>query len=192
MADQPADRKMTPQEIEAAMTAAAGMTPEDTAAPGASDAASDAAIEAAADAILAAAGGGAAAGVGPTSSAATAGAAHPVDPHHATIGTAIPDTFVPPDFGSAPHSPAPSSPLDLLDDVELEVKIELGRTEMYIEDVLRLSVGSVVELNKLAGDPVEVYVNERLVARGEVLVLNENFCVRVNDIINPMGEFDHR
>lgn len=78
--------------------------------------------------------------------------------------------------------------LNLLDDVELEVKIELGRTELYIEDVLRLGVGSVVELDKLAGDPVDIYVNERLVARGEVLVLNENFCVRVNDILSPVPE----
>ncbi len=76
--------------------------------------------------------------------------------------------------------------LELLDDVELNVKIELGRTEMYIEDVLRLGVGSVVELNKLAGDPVDVFVNEQLVARGEVLVLNENFCVRINDILSPI------
>ncbi len=80
------------------------------------------------------------------------------------------------------------SNLDLLDDVELDVKIELGRAEMYVEDVLRLGVGSVVELDKLAGDPVDVYVNDRLVARGEVLVLNDNFCVRVNEILSPANE----
>lgn len=82
--------------------------------------------------------------------------------------------------------------IDLLDDVELDVKIELGRTQMYIEDVLRLGEGSVVSLDKLAGDPVDIYVNERLVARGEVLVLNENFCVRVNDIINPADDEDEK
>ena len=80
--------------------------------------------------------------------------------------------------------------IDLLDDVELDVKIELGRTQMYIEDVLRLGEGSVVELDKLAGDPVDVYVNERLVARGEVLVLNDNFCVRINDIISVNPELE--
>ncbi len=80
-----------------------------------------------------------------------------------------------------------TSTLDLLSDVELDVRIELGRTEMYIEDVLRLGVGAVVELNKLAGDPVDVYVNEQLVARGEVLVLNDNFCVRINDIVEPVA-----
>jgi flagellar motor switch protein FliN len=76
-----------------------------------------------------------------------------------------------------------SGPIELLKDVDLNVKIELGRTRMLIEDVLRLAEGSVVELDKLAGDPVDVYVNEQLVARGEVLVLNDNFCVRVNEIV---------
>ena len=80
--------------------------------------------------------------------------------------------------------------IDLLDDVELSVKIELGRTEMYVENVLRLGVGSVVELDKLAGDPVDIWVNNRLVARGEVLVLNDNFCVRVNEILSPISEPD--
>jgi flagellar motor switch protein FliN/FliY len=78
--------------------------------------------------------------------------------------------------------------IDMLDDVELNVKIELGRTEMYIEDVLQLGVGSVVELNKLAGDPVDIFVNEQLIARGEVLVLNDNFCVRINEILCPMSD----
>jgi flagellar motor switch protein FliN len=79
-------------------------------------------------------------------------------------------------------------PIDMLKDVDLNVKIELGRTRMLIEDVLRLAEGSVVELDKLAGDPVDVYVNEQLVARGEVLVLNDNFCVRVNEIVTVVGE----
>ena len=74
--------------------------------------------------------------------------------------------------------------LDLLRDVELDLKIELGRTQMYLDEVLRLKRGSVVSLDKLAGDPVDVYVNGRLVARGEVLVLNDNFCVRVAELIS--------
>jgi flagellar motor switch protein FliN/FliY len=73
--------------------------------------------------------------------------------------------------------------IDILKDVELNVKIELGRAKMYVEDVLKLSEGSVVELDKLAGDPVDILVNERLVAKGEVLVLNDNFCVRINQIV---------
>ena len=78
----------------------------------------------------------------------------------------------------------PAHAVDMLGDVELDVKIELGRCRMYVGDVLRLSPGSVVELDKLAGDPVDVYVNERLVARGEVLVVNDSFCVRVNDVLS--------
>jgi flagellar motor switch protein FliN/FliY len=75
------------------------------------------------------------------------------------------------------------SSIDLLRDVELNVKIELGRSRMLVDEVLKLSEGSVVDLDKLAGDPVDVFVNDRLVARGEVLVLNDNFCVRVNEIV---------
>lgn len=80
------------------------------------------------------------------------------------------------------------SSIELLRDVELNVKIELGRARMLVEDVLKLCEGSVVELDKLAGDPVDVFVNDRLVARGEVLVLNDNFCVRVNEIIAGMKD----
>ncbi|CAN5863243.1 hypothetical protein BH11PLA1_BH11PLA1_09830 [soil metagenome] len=81
-----------------------------------------------------------------------------------------------------------AAPMDLLGDVNLNVKIELGRTRMLVEDVLRLGEGSVVELEKLAGDPVDVYVNERHVARGEVLVLNDNFCVRISEILSTLDD----
>jgi len=93
-----------------------------------------------------------------------------------------------PDF--SPRTPAPRNDqaIDLLNDVELNVKIELGRANMLIEDVLRLGQGSVVELDKLAGDPVDVLVNDRLVARGEVLVLNDNFCVRISEIVSGVEE----
>jgi flagellar motor switch protein FliN/FliY len=80
------------------------------------------------------------------------------------------------------------SSIELLRDVDLNVKIELGRSRMLVEDVLRLAEGSVVELDKFAGDPVDVFVNDRLVARGEVLVLNDNFCVRVNEIVAGVKE----
>lgn len=90
-----------------------------------------------------------------------------------------------PDFGGKGPTAAEAVTLGLLDDVTLRVKVELGRTQIYIEDVLRLNANSVVELDKAAGDPVDVYVNERHVARGEVLVLNENFCVRISEIIQP-------
>jgi flagellar motor switch protein FliN/FliY len=92
-----------------------------------------------------------------------------------------------PDFTQVLQDAQVSS-IDLLRDVELNVKIELGRARMLVEDVLKLSEGSVVELDKLAGDPVDVFVNDRLVARGEVLVLNDNFCVRVNEIVAGVKE----
>jgi flagellar motor switch protein FliN/FliY len=92
------------------------------------------------------------------------------------------------EFPGAPPS-SESATLDLIRDVELDLKIELGRTHMYLEDVLKLRKGSVVPLDKLAGDPVDVYVNGRLIARGEVLVLNENFCVRVAELIAGVHHF---
>jgi len=87
-----------------------------------------------------------------------------------------------------PSGPAPEGvegTFELLGDVRLKARIELGRRRMYVEDILRLGDGSVVELDKLAGDPVDILVNEVLVARGEVVVLNDNFCVRVTEIISP-------
>ena len=86
------------------------------------------------------------------------------------------------EFAGAPAS-TENTTLDLIRDVELDLRIELGRTHMYLEDVLRLRKGSVVPLDKLAGDPVDVFVNGRLIARGEVLVLNDSFCVRVAELI---------
>jgi flagellar motor switch protein FliN/FliY len=75
--------------------------------------------------------------------------------------------------------------LGSLQDVELDLRVELGRTELLIEEVMKLREGSVVPLDKLAGDPVDIFVNGRMVARGEVLVLNDNFCVRVAEILTP-------
>src|SRR2546430_1186380 len=96
--------------------------------------------------------------------------------------TAPTENFELPNFQQVMRDAQVSS-IDLLRDVEMNVKIELGRARMMVEDVLKLNEGSVVELDKLAGDPVDVFVNDRLVARGEVLVLNDNFCVRVNEIV---------
>ena len=77
--------------------------------------------------------------------------------------------------------------LEALQDVELDLRIELGRTELLIDEVLQLKEGAVVPLDKLAGDPVDILVNGRIIARGEVLVLNDNFCVRVAEILTPSG-----
>ena len=87
-----------------------------------------------------------------------------------------------PEFGgSTPNSD--HATLDQISEVELDIKIELGRTNMYLEDILKLRKGSVVALDKIAGDAVDIFVNERLIARGEVLVLNDNFCVRVAELL---------
>ena len=79
-----------------------------------------------------------------------------------------------------------SRPLDFILDIPLEISVELGRTRMIINELLQLGQGSVVELSKLAGEPLEIYVNGKLVARGEVVVVNEKFGVRVTDIVSPM------
>ncbi len=79
--------------------------------------------------------------------------------------------------------------LDLLMDVMLQVVVELGRTRMPLRQVLDLQQGSVVELDRLAGDAVDVYVNERLIARGEVVVVDDKFGVRITElVINKGGE----
>jgi flagellar motor switch protein FliN len=74
--------------------------------------------------------------------------------------------------------------LDLIMDIPLRVTVELGRTKMVVSELLSLGQGSVVELSKLAGEPLEVLVNNKLVARGEAVVVNEKFGVRLTDIIS--------
>ncbi len=101
--------------------------------------------------------------------------------------SAEPDAFAMPEFSDAESEVDPAS-IDLLSDVNLNVKIELGRTRLLVEDVLKLGEGAVVELDKLAGDPVDIFVNDRHVARGEVLVLNDNFCVRISEILDSIGD----
>ena len=86
------------------------------------------------------------------------------------------------EFGGSPASNDKAT-IDLVRDVELDVKIELGQADMYLEDVLQMKKGSVVPLDKLAGDPVDIFVNGRLIAKGEVLILNDNFCVRITELI---------
>jgi len=87
------------------------------------------------------------------------------------------------DFGAHDQVSIDPKRVTMLSDVKLRVRVELGRSRMLVEDVLQLNEGSVVELQKAAGDPVDIIVNERLIARGEVLVLNDNFCVRINEIV---------
>ena len=89
--------------------------------------------------------------------------------------------------GAPPRAPGPSAApeagLEFLSDVEVNVRIELGTSRMAVQDVLKLGTGSVVPLESLVGDPVNVFVNDRLVAHGEVLVVNDNFAVRITEVI---------
>jgi len=80
----------------------------------------------------------------------------------------------------------PSLDLDFVLDIPLSLNVELGRNRMLISELLQLGQGSVVELTKLAGEPMDVYVNQRLIARGEVVVVNEKFGVRLTDIVSPV------
>ena len=79
---------------------------------------------------------------------------------------------------------APQKNLKLILDIPLRVSVELGRTKMPVSELLNLGQGSVIELNKLAGEPMEVLVNDKLIARGEAVVINEKFGVRLTDIIS--------
>ncbi len=74
--------------------------------------------------------------------------------------------------------------LDMVLDIPLRISVELGRAKILIQDLLKLHKGSVIELNKLAGEPLEVLVNDRVLARGEVIVMNEKFGIRLTDVVS--------
>jgi len=80
--------------------------------------------------------------------------------------------------------------LDFIMDIPLQLTVELGRTKLLVKDVLQLNQGSVVELTKLAGEPLDVFVNSKLVARGEAVVVNEKFGIRLLDIVSPNERVD--
>lgn len=82
-------------------------------------------------------------------------------------------------------SPEKDRNLQMILDIPLRVTVELGRTKMPVSELLNLTQGSVIELSKLAGEPMEVLVNDKLIARGEAVVVNEKFGVRLTDIISP-------
>jgi flagellar motor switch protein FliN/FliY len=75
--------------------------------------------------------------------------------------------------------------LEFILDIPLQVTVELGRTKLLVKDVLQLNQGAVIELSKLAGEPLDIFVNSKLVARGEAVVVNEKFGVRLVDIVSP-------
>ncbi len=84
----------------------------------------------------------------------------------------------------------PARELEFILDLPLQVTVELGRTKMVVNDLLQLAQGSIVELEKLAGDPLEILVNDKLIARGEVVAVNEKFGIRVTEIISPTDRIE--
>lgn len=98
-----------------------------------------------------------------------------------------------PAAGAADSAPKPGQPVQSLDfilDIPLKLSAELGRTRLSVRDILALTQGSVVELSKFAGEPLEILVNDKLIARGEVVVVNEKFGVRLTDIISPVERIE--
>ncbi len=118
----------------------------------------------------------------PSDSAPAPTPAGPVDPVAAMDGVAEAAEALKSEFFGG------DSALDRLNDVQLDVRVELGRSRMLVDDVLRLGSGSVVELDRPSGDPVDIFVNNGLVARGEVVVLDERFCVRITEILGRAAE----
>lgn len=89
------------------------------------------------------------------------------------------------------HGEASIKNLDFILDIPMQVSVQLGSTKMLIRDLLQLGQGSVVELEKLAGEPLEVLVNHQLVARGEVVVVNEKFGIRLTDVVSAVERIQH-
>lgn len=90
-----------------------------------------------------------------------------------------------PDLGDAATAVAGQPNLDMIRDIKVTLTVELGRTDMLIEEVLNLSPGQVIELDKLAGEPLDILVNDKLLAKGEVVVVDDNFGVRITSIVDP-------
>ena len=100
-----------------------------------------------------------------------------------------------PDAGAAERSqplstaPAPAN-MEFILDVPLEMTVELGRTKLLVNELLKLGQGSVIELSKLAGETLEILANQKLVARGEVVVINEKYGVRLTEVVSPMERIE--
>jgi flagellar motor switch protein FliN/FliY len=90
-----------------------------------------------------------------------------------------------PDLSGAGEAADGQPNLDIVRDINVTLTVELGRTDMVIEEILALTTGKVIELEKLAGEPLDILVNDKLLARGEVVVVDENFGVRITAIVDP-------
>jgi len=84
----------------------------------------------------------------------------------------------------SPSAPGEAKSIDLVYNIPLQVSVELGRAKKEISEILEFSLGTIIVLDKIAGDPVEIVVNGRLIAKGEVVVIDENYGVRITDIVN--------
>ncbi len=84
----------------------------------------------------------------------------------------------------------PPNDISFILDIPLEISIELGRTRMLVDDLLKLGQGSVIELTKMAGETLEIFANQRLIARGEVVIVNERYGLRITEIISPMERIE--
>ena len=115
----------------------------------------------------------------------------PIGDMAAAFENAGAQTAAPAPGAAAKNQSGPSvQSLDFILDVPLKVTVELGRSKMAIREVLQLAQGSVIELSKFAGEPLEVLVNDKLIARGEVVVVNEKFGIRLTDIISPVERIE--
>lgn len=88
-------------------------------------------------------------------------------------------------LGSAPNATSLSSDMDLIMDIPVTLSMELGNTEIAIRNLLQLTQGSVVELDRFAGEPLDVLVNGTLIAHGEVVVVNDKYGIRLTDVVSP-------
>ncbi len=89
------------------------------------------------------------------------------------------------DTGSAPQGDGPAPDIDVILDIPVTISMEVGNTEIPIRNLLQLNQGSVIELDRLAGEPLDVLVNGTLIAHGEVVMVNEKFGIRLTDVISP-------
>jgi len=103
------------------------------------------------------------------------------DPTHQSFGLT--------DMGEKTNA-VPSNNIDFILDIPLDIVVELGRTKMLICDLLKLGQGSVIELEKLAGDTLEILANNKLIAKGEVVVLNEKYGIRLTEVISPVERIE--
>jgi flagellar motor switch protein FliN/FliY len=95
-----------------------------------------------------------------------------------------------PDLSQADQPAAGAPNLDLVRDIHVTLTVELGRTDMVINDILALTPGKVIELDRLAGEPLDILVNGTLLAKGEVVVVDENFGIRLTSIVDPAARID--